>query len=81
MSEIIGAVACRGNPLGHAGWQSIMDVLAQSTRLKSLNGCSEFQLILAGGLITFDGDNKEIALAVGPFLARSASTLVSIELR
>jgi hypothetical protein len=58
-----------------------MDVLAQSTRLKSLNDCSEYQRILAGGLKSLDIDNKELAVAVGPLLARSASTLASLEIR
>jgi hypothetical protein len=78
---MMGVVARSGNQFGPAGWRSIMAALEGCTRLTSLNGCSEYPGILAGGLKSLDMDNKELAVAVGPLLTRSASTLVALELR
>jgi hypothetical protein len=58
-----------------------MEAIAGCTRLTSLNGCSEYQEILAGGLESLDIDNTELAVAIGPFLVRSAVTLSSLEIR
>jgi hypothetical protein len=74
-------VAGRDNPLGPSGWQSIMAVLEGCTRLTSLNGSSEYPRILAGGIESLRIEGREIAVAVGPWLARSASTLKSVEMR
>jgi hypothetical protein len=57
-----------------------MEALAGCTRLSSLNGCSQYQQILAGGIESLDIDKTELAMAIGPFLLLSASTLTSLEI-
>lgn len=58
-----------------------MEALSGCTRLSSLNDCSEYQQILAGGLDSIDVSGKELGAAIGPFLTRSASTLTSLDMR
>jgi hypothetical protein len=71
----------RDNQLGPAGWRFVMEALAQCTLLESLNGCSEYRRILAGGLANLDIAGKELALAVGPFLNRSVQMLTVLDMR
>ena len=58
-----------------------MDALERCTGLTSLNGYDEYQDILDGGLLEFQDQGHELALAVGRFLPRSASTLTCLELK
>ncbi len=58
-----------------------MKALDGCTRLASLNDCAVYPRILAGGLSSLEIDGREIAVAIGPLLARSAPTLRSIEAR
>lgn len=57
-----------------------MDALERCTGLTNLNGYDEFQGVLKGGLSEFRDGRHELALAVGRFLPRSASTLTSLDL-
>ncbi len=58
-----------------------MDALEGCTGLTTLNGYDKFQGILDGGLAEFYDGGHELALAVGRFLPRSASTLTTLDLR
>lgn len=58
-----------------------MDALERCTGLTSLNDYDEYQDILDGGLVEFQDQGHELALAVGRFLPRSASTLTCLELK
>ena len=58
-----------------------MNVLERLTGLTSLNGCKKFQQILAGSIVELDLEGTEIALAIGRFLPRSASTITSLDLK
>ncbi len=71
----------RGNELGAAGWDAIMDALEGHTGLAVLNGCDQYKAILAGAITELDLEGSEAALAVGRFLPRSASTLTSLDLK
>ena len=71
----------QGNQLGPSGWQVVMDALERCAGLTSLNGYDEYQDILDGGLLEFQDQGHECALAVGRFLPRSASTLTCLELK
>jgi hypothetical protein len=58
-----------------------MAALEGCTSLSSLNGCEEYRQVLAGGIRKLDVDGKELGVALGPYLERSASTLVALEMR
>jgi hypothetical protein len=58
-----------------------MEALVHCTRLTSLNDCAEYPRILAGGLKSLEIAGKELAVAVGPLLVRSASTLTVLDAR
>jgi hypothetical protein len=57
-----------------------MGALRECTGLTSLNGYSKLPVVLAGELSEYRDGGHELALAVGPFLPRSASTLTSLDL-
>ncbi len=58
-----------------------MAALEGCTSLSSLNGFSEYQQVLSGGIRKLDIDSKELGVAFGPYLERSASSLATLELR
>ena len=74
----------RDNNIGRRGWEAVMEGLEPCTRLERLNG------IACGGLITgalsklqLAGNKAEdgFALSFVQYLPRSASTLVSLDMR
>jgi hypothetical protein len=80
LTPVWGAM-CSGNQLGLIGWRCIIAALEGCTNLSSLNGFSDYQKVLSGGIRKLDIDGKELALAFGPYLVRSASSLTALEMR
>jgi hypothetical protein len=58
-----------------------MTALEGCTSLLSLNGFSDYQRVLSGGIMKLDVDGKELGVAFGPYLERSASSLANLTLR
>ncbi len=64
------------------GWSVMADALEAVTSLTSLNGCSLFGGIRAGGQreLLLE-ENFELAVAVARYLPRSAETLTTLDMR
>jgi hypothetical protein len=75
---------CRENNIGRRGWEAVMEGLEPCTRLERLNGIACCGLI-AGALseLQVAGNKAEdgFALSFVRYLPRSASTLVTLDLR
>jgi hypothetical protein len=65
--------------LGVKGWNKVMEALTSCKALTSLNTLDSYHAVLQGGLRELDLDNKELAVALGRYLPRSASTLTKLD--
>jgi hypothetical protein len=71
----------RGNQLGVADWAALADALEPVRSLVSLNGCSQYAAIRAGGLREMNLCGTELGVWAARFLERSASTLTTLDIR
>ena len=67
--------------MGVEGWAAVADALERVTSLTSLNGCSQYAGICAGGLREMKLSGTELVLWAMLFLERSAETLTKLEAR
>ncbi len=67
--------------MGAAGWTAIADALEEITSLTSLNTYTGYAAIRAGGLAELELAGTELAVVVARYLARSADTLTTLDLR
>jgi hypothetical protein len=58
-----------------------MDSLEGCPQLSSVNGFDRYKEVLIGRVATVDLNGTELALALSPFLPRSAETLTSLDIR
>jgi hypothetical protein len=71
----------RKNLLGSVGWIAVTDALEMVTSLTSLNGCDLYTAIRRGELAELNLKNTELGVWAARFLERSASTLVTLDVR
>ena len=86
MNSFTPCTVCRGNHLGHSGWDVVMDNLSALTSVTSFNGMADLGTLFMGGQTNVNLRNKDLStneavVAVARLLQRSDTTLIKLDLR